>query len=530
MVLLAVLGLFFGQHAVESEKTGMKKKEALALTAIFVLALGLRIYNLDYGLPDIRHPDELNLVKPALRIANSYNFDPDFFNYPALSIYVLAGVFWLLGKPELKETFIIGRWVVTLFGAATVVVVYAVARSLINKRAGIFAALLLAVTPYHVLDSHYVNTDIPAVFWGLLAFLFLLCWFEEEKLHFYLLAAVSIGLGGATKYNVLALAVLLPVSAVIRFKTIGLSSSILYMLFVGATACAAAYLLGAPYSIIRFNDVCSALAFERFHISWGHWGWDLNAGGVLYHRFLYQFIAEFPFVLGFPLYALSLAGALRRFLFQPKVKWLLFAVAFVLLFFPVGIAVVVFPRYLTPLIPFMVILAADFADFLLSRARNKSSRILVGIVLASILFYTIAMTSTMLRKLSPQTATLASIWIKNNVPPGDEIAVACFGSHLSIPWQRYKVVRFDLDKAVSGVYNPKWLVVDGWFELAYQRGKMSLTPNALFLQSLGSRQSKYEQLVRFRKRFLNEDVYGVLDPYFKNEFQNAYIAVYLRRE
>ena len=276
------------------------RKRILPLLAILILALVLRVWHLQYGLPQILHPDEPTLLQPALRIADPAHFDPDpkFFNYPSLQIYVLSLCFFVEGilsqggspsRPALPDVLgaaHVGRWLTTLFGVATVAVVYLLVSRHSSRRKGLVAALLLAVTPLHALDSHYTNVDIPMTFWLLLACLLALDAARDGKTTRFLFAAAALGFAGATKYTALAAFPLLPAATLLSTGPIKRPWTRSRRSAAGLAVCARAFLLAAPYTLLRFQDVLGAIRFEQSHVQGGHWGFDLDPGGLVYHRLL----------------------------------------------------------------------------------------------------------------------------------------------------------------------------------------------------------------------------------------------------
>ncbi len=94
-------------------------------------------------------------------------------------------------------------------GVGTVWAVYAIGRRLWGRRAGLLAALTLAIMPLHAQHSHFLTVDVPATFWGVLSLLWAvrLATGDPKPLRAALLAGVFAGLAAATKYN-MALAIL----------------------------------------------------------------------------------------------------------------------------------------------------------------------------------------------------------------------------------------------------------------------------------------------------------------------------------
>jgi hypothetical protein len=75
-----------------------------ALTAVCLLAFGLRVIGLQYGLPAVYNPDEVSIMARALSFARG-TLNPHNFLYPTFYFYVLfawVGVYlgwvWLSGR------------------------------------------------------------------------------------------------------------------------------------------------------------------------------------------------------------------------------------------------------------------------------------------------------------------------------------------------------------------------------------------------------------------------------------------------
>ncbi len=97
------------------------------------------------------------------------------------------------------------RALVALLGAASVIILYLIAKKLFNKPIALLAAFSFAVFPFHVRDSHYVATDVPATFFILLAVLFMVNLSKTSKLKWYFLSGFMIGLSTAVRYFPVAL-------------------------------------------------------------------------------------------------------------------------------------------------------------------------------------------------------------------------------------------------------------------------------------------------------------------------------------
>jgi 4-amino-4-deoxy-L-arabinose transferase-like glycosyltransferase len=198
------------------------------LAAILVGALYLRWENVNFGLPALYHPDEDNKVRVVTRFYQQGTADPDYFKHPAFLLYSLAGVGWVVhlfseSAMEPPTIYVVGRAWVGLLGGLTVLLTFFLTReaaagwlgsrdksdapperSGVGWRAnlsGLIAAGLLAVTPLHVIISHYIKEDVPLAFWSTLALIFYLRIARAGRRRDYVLGALFTGMALATKYS-----------------------------------------------------------------------------------------------------------------------------------------------------------------------------------------------------------------------------------------------------------------------------------------------------------------------------------------
>src|SRR5215212_10289263 len=66
---------------------------ALALVLLALIAFGLRVYALNWGLPYTPHPDEPSAANTVLRMIRRGDWNPRFFEKPSLYYYALRLVF-----------------------------------------------------------------------------------------------------------------------------------------------------------------------------------------------------------------------------------------------------------------------------------------------------------------------------------------------------------------------------------------------------------------------------------------------------
>jgi 4-amino-4-deoxy-L-arabinose transferase-like glycosyltransferase len=191
------------------------------LFGLLAAALALRMTGIGFGLPFLYHADEPVVVNHALAYGAG-SFHPHFFRIPPLVSYLLFGVYGLIflaGKAagifadvgafehlfftDPSIFYLTGRIVFgALLGTATIFFYYRLSEKISGAFAAAACALLLAVNPLHVRDSHYIYADIPLLF--VLVLFFSALFSQQEK--FGRLAAhwkigFWIGLASAVKYN-----------------------------------------------------------------------------------------------------------------------------------------------------------------------------------------------------------------------------------------------------------------------------------------------------------------------------------------
>lgn len=166
---------------------------SLALPLVlFGLALLFRLDGIGWGLPNAArwysfHPDERQTVAAVLSLDFfSGDFNPNFFNYPSLYLYLTYLANFLMGGFGLThvitpqnaqwaiphDVIFAGRFVSALLGAATILPVYDMARRLFTPRFSGLAAFAMAMAPAAVQHSHFATVDISATFFVALALMF----------------------------------------------------------------------------------------------------------------------------------------------------------------------------------------------------------------------------------------------------------------------------------------------------------------------------------------------------------------------
>ncbi len=194
-----------------------KRLDILLIAVILIFALAIRMYGLtDVGLTY----DEPITVASGIYYIHSLevqNFSPDVWaqnmEHPPVAKYIY-GIANLIfnGDGFSYHTYVVAKSASALMGALTCVLIFLVGREIYDKRVGLLAAFILALTPVFLAHTQIAAIDSPiAFFFTLTLFLFIVA-LRRNSLPYYAASAVSLGLLVSTKFNGI---LILPVMAIL---------------------------------------------------------------------------------------------------------------------------------------------------------------------------------------------------------------------------------------------------------------------------------------------------------------------------
>ncbi len=423
------------------------RRSVVGLAAVLVCAALLRFWSLGSGIPFAVGVDEPQIMERVVRMMRTGDFNPHFFHYPALYIYVqlvvacvrflagaMAGTFTRLDQATAADFYLWGRVVTAAMGTATVYLVYRIGMRW-GARHALLAAGLLAVMPNHVRESHYVLTDVPTAFFCTLTFLLSLRAKEKESLGAIAWAGAAAGLAVGTKYNA-AVVLLLPIIAVYSVAPGRISR--LAGVLLAAGACIAAFFLVAPYTVLALPEFLNS--FADLARSYGTRAAGSAPGWSVYLKHL-------RLGFGWPSLLLMLGGvglAIYRRVSGPGQARFAMLLAFPLLYFwMIATRDLIYARYLLPILPFLCLLvgiAVISGVSLLRRfaiPRAVRTTLIAALTVAALLPPAIRAIGFDVMIGKPSTYAVAYGWITSHVPPGAKISVET-GS-FQIPGGRYQV-------------------------------------------------------------------------------------------
>ncbi len=412
------------------------------IAAVGAVALILRLWGVGFGLPEGYHQDEAytlmmaaDFSRGALKPEGIY---PPFFQYILGLVFFLGeriagGVSAILGPVRPAATPVFGHETYLLLaratsaaaGAGTVVIVYRLGRKLMDRAGAVAAALVLALSPLHVRDSHFAMPDTTMVFWAALFVLSAAAAMEKRSGWAYAVMGFLLGLATQTKYNAVFLYVVAWAAHAVAVREEGLPvrralwDRRLLILHAGL---AAGLFAGSPYLFLEWRRLGpimltvplvlmrgslreSAETIELTYINPENWragfentlaamGWTGIVAGaigvvwVLWTRNR-RFLAVFSFV---PVYFVILAVAVRHFRIRDTL----------------------------PLLPFVALAAGAGAGTLARRGRIGLAA--YGVLLLVAVFElgrpTLLMDYLFWQRDNRQ---VAADWIRRNLPPGTTI-------------------------------------------------------------------------------------------------------------
>jgi 4-amino-4-deoxy-L-arabinose transferase-like glycosyltransferase len=247
--------------------TATRRTTAVAV-AIVGLAAVLRLAGITAGLPHRLANDEPFVLGTALRMMQSGDFNPHFFDYGGFTIYLQL----LVGSASFMAGTLSGTWssldqywqgelagpartVTALLGVLTVWIVYRAA-SRWGQPIALIAAAALAVQTEHVRDSHFALTDVPLTLMVAVTWLLSVRAVEDGRGRAFFWAGIGAGLAAATKYTG-GLALVMPLVA-----TIGLPASAPRPPRAAAAigGSAVGFLLASPYTVLALPEFLNGFA------------------------------------------------------------------------------------------------------------------------------------------------------------------------------------------------------------------------------------------------------------------------------
>jgi 4-amino-4-deoxy-L-arabinose transferase-like glycosyltransferase/tetratricopeptide (TPR) repeat protein len=439
-------------------------------TWIVLGGLLLRVWTINWSLPELY--EEAYPFSVAWKFWNwggaGLDFNPHFFNYPALTFYlnfVVQAVHYLAGSitgayPTLASfntaygtdpsTFIIlGRLLSVLFDVGTMYFTYRIGEAVGGKSVGAIAAGLVAINPLHIRQAHLINVDTPLTFFTILALYLLYRLVNDPKPKWHM----------ASKYTGVMLLVAFAVIVLVKWAGKGKAG-----VRPGPRPVLAAFLSSGvvflaldPYALLNLKEFLADVGFERYHAAYGHLGIDASQSTMGFY-----FLNVLPDALGIPLIVALLSAivliALRRE--SRMVVPLLFAAAYLA---GIGLWEMRAERYLLPVVPVFILIASygitAFAEMIRSRpGKTAPQTVVLGAIVLVAAVLPAGKTWTYQRSYeNKDTRTIAKELIAKNLPGGSALVVSPMGIN---PGTQYYILNLPFNpvetERLTPFYDTRW--------------------------------------------------------------------------
>jgi hypothetical protein len=399
----------------------------LALAAIVVAGLALRLRNIDHGLPWVYHADEaLHFTNRAVGMLRG-SLDPHYFQNPSAFTYLvyalvrvrfgLESAQHLLARYAADPTsiYVTARVLAAVLCMVGVGVVYAVGRRLFGAGAGLAAAAILAFAFLPVAYSRFALTDVGVFAPAALAVYAAVAIHEDGRRRWFVVGGAAIGLAVGFKYTAGLLVAPLLVAAWLRSRT---GAAVLRDTAIALGLAAVVFAITTPFFFLDLHGALYQLKVEAKSAANPKFG-PAKSGPLAFYLW------TLTWGLGWAASIAAAAGiaVLAR---ASRTRAVLLALFPLLLLLYISTAGRYFARWLMPAYPVLALLAglalARAAALVPARPLVRAGALtaLVAVVLAQPLAADLHVTSLMGRT---DTRELARDYLAGSLPAGTKVVV-----------------------------------------------------------------------------------------------------------
>lgn len=431
-------------------RPGSETAWRLLLFSVLALAAALRLYRLDVGIPFAIGIDEPEVVGRAVQMMRTGDFNPHFFDYPSLTLYLhmllaiarfIAGAaaheFTDLRQVDVTDFLLWSRALTAAMGVGTVYVTYRVGLHW-DRATALLAALLLAVAPMSVREARFALTDTPLAL-GVAATLWAsLVAHQRRTSRSFVVAGAVAGLAMGIKYTA-GLAVLLPLIAAwgsaghprVRFEWT-------LRVVVGWVL---SFLIVAPYTVLDLPAFLNGFA----GLMTAYRPRPMEEPAAI------TYLKHLRITLGWPA-ALALGAGVALAAWHvvrgpARTRWALLVAFPALYFLVISRQSLIFGRYLLPMLPGACLLVSVAVMALMRSVRvagvagdAPGRTLLVAGVLVALIVVPPGVTSATILRQASRTSTQAEAyrWLVTHAPDGAVVAVE--KSEVRLSGARYRPV------------------------------------------------------------------------------------------
>ncbi len=395
----------------------------VALAALLIGALILRLWGFRHGLPFVYNADENAHFVPRAIGMFDHSYNPGYFINPPGFTYVLHALFWVgwggrgvqeAYAADTGDVFAVARAASAVLGVAGVGLLAWAGARLFDRRTGLVAAVLLAVAFLPVHYSHLALNDVPTLAPVALALAGVAGILRGGGLRDHAIAGAGLGLACAMKYTagivLLCLLAAVIVARPARRRPLGLA-------LAGVTALAG-FLALNPYALLDFDTFRDGLNEQASASSdgGGKLGLTESSGILYYAKTTLWGLGVLPVVA-------AAGGAVWLAVHRGRHALVLLPAPLLFLLF-MGMQDRFFARWLLPVYPILCLLAAYGAVQALERiprVRPTWAAVAAAVLLGAQGLVLSVHNDLVLSR--DDTRQLVREWLVENLPPGGRLVM-----------------------------------------------------------------------------------------------------------
>lgn len=402
----------------------------LAIAGLTLLALGLRLWGIRWGLPFAYNLDERSHFVPrAVGFFHDHSLDPDYQLNPAgLIEWVAAALAVTHGSSssvvrtwahDPAEIWTVARVASALLSTAAIPLLYLAGKRMFDRWVGLCAAAVLATAFLAVHYGHLALNDAPSLAPTGLALVGIAGILKTGRAREYALAGLGLGIAVGFKYNAAFVLIPLLCAAGVRLAGDRKVKPVLLGLVAAGVVAVVAFAACDPYALLRPHFFREQLQRLSAYTHGGLLLGETQRSGYRYYAW--------SLLWGFGLLPLVLAvvGGIRTIV-RERAQAVVLIPATLLFFVVIGSQGRYFARYGMPVYPLLALLAGAGAVWVARAipAPRRAARPLIALGLLALCAEGLVLTIHNDRVLSREdTRSTARAWMVRHIPAGTQIAV-----------------------------------------------------------------------------------------------------------